>query len=371
MYPVTAAVILALTFYLIFPFLGALSTRKRWRTFRRRIIASSYVTVYPEKPRGPGGAADPDDGVYRFFGELEALEDRDTIWLSDGSHRVRVDLSDIRIFVLPAHNLEDRDPMADNSPTVTRWKNLGSLPEGTEFFVFGRLDAGTLVPAFRDADDCPLLVVIHDMPREMFLSRAIRTGRQRNEFWNSISPYSLLSGVMVQLLLILSLLQRDANSTLLFIMVPLALLPGIILAPPGVFLYFLYRNAWRRGRKYREERDLLRLPFRYRDNILPDGGRYLPQNSEGLPADFLDDGDLRFRHVMAEDPSETEIWSYHAHGSDDPFAEQVYIKGDPARLAEISQHRAVLLEYRSLFFFALGVGVNVLIIEFLMLLLWF
>jgi hypothetical protein len=365
MYPVVPAITLALLFYMILPFIGALVTRKRWRSFRNQITESSFVPIYPGQSDSAGAC------LYRFFGEMEAVEEQDIVWLSDGNHRVRVDLSSVRIFMLPGHNLEDQEPAADNSPTLTRWKNLGSLPEGTEFFIYGCVDDSTLVPVFRQTDAHPLLVVIHDMPRGMFLSRAIRTGRQRNEFWNSISPFSFLSGVMVQALIILSLLQQDADSTLLFILVPLAVLPGIILAPPGVFFYFLYRQSWRRGRKYREDRDLLRLPLRYPDNFLPDGGKYLHQVFDGLPEEFLLDGDLRIRHVMASEQNSQKIWSYHAHNSDDPFAEQIYIKGDPEELARISQNKAVFLEYLGIGYFVLGTGVNVVIIQLLMLVFWF
>jgi len=284
---------------------------------------------------------------------------------------VRADLSKVPVFILPGRIGQDSDPSAENSPAITRWKRLGSLPEGTEFFIYGQLSSESLVPIFRSVSRMPLLVIIHDTDRELFLSRAIRTGRQRNEYWNSISPFSFLSGVMLELLLILTLLQNSSGSLLLFVLVPLALLPGLILAPPGIFLYFLYRNYWRLGRKYREERDLLRLPLRYPDNNLPDGGKYISQALEGFPEEFIHDGDIRIRHVMAASDHTGHIWSYHAYQSSDPFAEHIYIRGNPELLAAESQHKAVFLEYLSLGFFFAGLAVNILMVELLLLMFWF
>ncbi len=382
MFPLVPAIAAAVLFYIILPTLGAFIARRRWRSFRQRIVDSSYLPLYPQRigRKTPGDTPQPASGEpeasYRFFGILEAVEDSDIIWLSDGTHRIRVDLSSSEIYILPGHKLTDPNPSADHSPRITRWKNLGSLPEGTEFFVTGEMKRDTLVPMFVKSEKQELLVVIHDMPREQFLARAIQTGRQRNEFWNELTPFSFLSGLMAELILILSLLQANPGSLLLLALVPLALIPVMILAPPGIFLYFLYRSAWKKARKYREERDLLRLPLRYRrgeaaQGDLPDGGSYTLRLEEGLPEDLRNDGEMRIRHAMAVDPTESLVWYFSSPDSSDPFAERIYIKGDPSELARESQKRAVQLEYMSVLYFSAGLLINGLLLFALLLMWWF
>lgn len=374
---VIQAFVVAFLFYILLPLIGAYATRRRWRVFRQRILDASSAPIYPQMKRAStekDASPRPDSGdveVYRYFGDLEAVEDSDIIWLSDGRHRVKVDVKHISLFVLPGVNSDDFDVANERSPAITKWKDMGSLPEGTQFFVYGVLARDTLVPMFRSSADHPLMVIIHDVKPGQFLSRAIRTGRQRNEYWNSISPLSFLSGVMAQMIFIIRLLQQNPDSLMLLLHIPLALLPGIILMPPGIFLYFLYRKLWRKGRAYRQERDLLRLPMRYPDHMLPDGGSYLPQVLDGIPEYLMKDDSMEYRACMAEHHSSTTIWSYHPHHSNDPFAEHIFVKGNPAELAKISQLRAGRLEFFSLCIFFAGMALNLVLLEMLMLLFWF
>ncbi len=308
---------------------------------------------------------------FRFFGDIEALEEDDVIWLSDGHHRIRVRIGSNPVYVLPGHGAQDGNSGQERAASYTKWKNLASLPQGTGFFVTGWLNTSTLVPIFEAKEGSPLTVVIHDVDPGEVLSRAIGTGRQRNEFWNSMSPYAFLSGVLFQLFLLLGLVQRDPNSLMMLLLVPMALLPALILAPPGIFFYFLYRNNWSLGRQYRAERDLLILPLRYPDKRLPDGGKYFGQKLEGLPEELLMDGSVSFRHVRMEGSGKTTIWSYGPHNSSDPFAEQLYIKGNPRELSHKSHRRAVYLECMSIGSFLGGLILNLIIVDFVILLFWF
>lgn len=355
------AVLIALIFFGILPFLGAIYTRTRWRRFRKSLIEASMVPVYPANSSG--------NQARRFFGSLDAIEDENIIWLSDGRHRVRVDLSTQHIFVLPGHDLNSEVlQRSDASPAYTRWKNLSSLPEGTRFFIYGMVDNSSLVPLFYSDPLCRMLVIVHDVESEQVLSRSIQTGRQRNEFWNSITPFSLLSGVMLELLLLLQVLQQSGEDFSMIFLVPLALLPGLILAPPGIFLYFLYRSQWRQGRNYRSQRDLLRLPLRYPGGVLPDGGSYEREICSPHRHEILNDPRFSLRNSVIQGGDQERLWCFYPRESNDPFAERVAIQGDPEVLAEQCHRKAVVHELLALVYFGLGVVINFFLVVILFLL---
>lgn len=359
-----SAMLIALVFFGILPFLGAFHTRSRWRRFRQSVIESSSVPVYPANGR--------DSRTRRFFGSLDAIEDENIIWLSDGKHRVRVDLSTPHIFVLPGHDLNTEDlQRSDASPVYTTWKNLSSLPEGTRFFVYGTVDESSLVPLFHPDPECRMLVIVHDVDTEQVLSRSIQTGRQRNEFWNSITPFSMLSGVMLELMLLLRVLQQNADDFRLMFLVPLALLPGLILAPPGIFFYFLYRNQWRVGRNFRSQRDLLRLPLRYPEGMLPDGSRYVKTICSAERREMVNDPRFRLGNSIFRGGDEERLWCFYPEDSNDPFAEWLAIQGDPEVLADQCHRKALFHEWAALFFFALGMALNFSLVVLMFLLFFY
>ena len=345
-------------FYLVLPCLGGFFVFRRWRQFNKTIIDASYLPIYPAE----------NQSRCRFFGELEAIEEKNIIWLNDGKRRVRVNLKSCPIYILPGENLRNNDKM--NVARYTRWQNLSSFSEGTKFFVAGYLDTDARIPAFGEQRDNSLTVVIHDAKPEMFLSRAIGTGRQRNVYWNSITAPSLLLGMFSEFILLLSAIQVNINSNLFQSLATFALLPGLILAPPGIFFFFLYRNYRRRGRRYFMESDLLSLPLRYADNGLPDGGSYSGREVEEMPEQLSQEEVVQLRRAMVARAGE-KGWLFSAENSTDPFAERVYINGQPQILAKKSRKQAVLSHCFALLFFAAGLLINVVLVNVVLLLFWF
>ena len=347
---VLIGIVFAFLFYLLIPSIVAFLVSRRWHKFRRNLIASSYLPVYPAEKHGGGS--------YRFFGKLDAIEGKDVIWLNAGNRQLRVNLKLCPLYILPGKTVVGGKK--EKLPQFTRWKNLSTLPEGMSFFVAGYLNTESQVPVFESHQDEPLLVVMHDNEPDRFLSQALKTGRQRNAYWNGVSPFSFLLGAFIELLLqILAIQSGNINQVLLLF--PLALFPGIILSPPGIFFYFRYRYYWQLGYRYLAEADLLRLPLRYPENRLPDGDSYRGRRVEKIPELSLADK-FQVRRAMAEVEG-GPMWCYAPEKSSDPFAEHIYINGDPQVLAEKSGRRARAFQVVALLFFVMGSLANVFLID--------
>lgn len=378
---------LVVLFYLLIPGVGAFNVRARWRRFRRQVLASSAFRIaeyeqFREATARPDGT---DLGRFRFFGALEAIQGDDTIWLKNGNVTVAVEMTDVRVCMLYPDGENGRPLWVENptphfpdlTPLVTPWSRMGSLPEGTRFYVGGSMEVQRGLPTFRPAAGAPLVVVIYDGNDETLLARCIWSGRQRNEYWNQFTPASLLAGAFSLLILSYLYLRSPLLRLPVLFSLTLSAVPLMPLLPPGVILFFLYRYWWRRGRYFRAQRDLVRLPLRYfTDELvpgtaaLPDGTRY---RCELVPVDTLaseENRPLLIREVPGFQAQRNEgrvylfgVESDREAGArvvrpSDPMAEHVAYRDPPALLAEACDRQARHLELRSAFAFVVGLLVN-------------
>lgn len=201
------------------------------------------------------------------MGELEALEGNNLIWVR-GPHNKMITVEMRKgpvYFMPPLQSLEKLYPhllpvpLPASSLEKVSWDDVFSLPEGTKMYISGNLYYEDGRYTFRSTKDIPLLVLIYNGDPLHLVSRAIWCGRQNNEFWNSLTPWSFLSGTLLLLTLSVYLLQNSANYLLQFFSISMALLPAMLFLPPGVLLFNLYRNFWDSARRYRAERDLMKI----------------------------------------------------------------------------------------------------------------
>lgn len=258
--PLVVTVGLAATFYVIIPGAGAFLVRRRWRRFREALLSSQAAPAlhYGVSP------AKGQSSRYRFFGKLEAIQADHTIWIGDRTLSVMVNLEGVPVFVMPRTHLEDGAP-SDETPRVFYWKELSALAEGTKVFVGGSLvdDRGTL--RFERGPVGVPLVLIFDGPPEALFSRAMWAGRQRNEYWNHLTPISLIAGFVAELLWAVTLSGQSRLQTVVALV--MALIPLLPLFPPGVLGFYWYRRLWRRARKIRAHRDLALLRRNVNDGV--------------------------------------------------------------------------------------------------------
>ena len=401
---------IATLFYAAFPAIGAFLVRGQWRTFRKIVTAASrYPTATPSVI---GREHTAPVGTFRFFGTLEAIQGDDRIWITNGRFSVAADLRGVRVYVIPegeedgrkspedvgAESAEDRGAESSGELRSVPWSRIFSLPEGTPIFVGGALFAEEGRGVFRNNRRPPLLVVIHDCPRESIVNRAIGSGRQRNEYMNPFTLPSVAIGALSLIVLAFSLLSAPALRIIALVAMTAGLAPISPFLPPGFPLYFAYRSNWKKARLMRAQRDIVRLPLRYfpsapfsargrRATLLPDMEPYLMvrgtlegdgsavMRSEGalipLPPDIarlqLDlPASKRGRRQWQTNGECVAFAAYREDGEsirlqkpDDPMAEQVLVPGDPETISRLSERTARRYTLISGVFISLGLLVNV------------
>lgn len=373
-----AIVTIVVTFYLLIPGIGAFAVRARWRSFRRRMIEASlrptagYVQLRVDE-QGSGYL-----GVYRCFATLEAIQGDDTLWIRDGRVSFAVSVADVPVYMLPSSLVRpataaDGLALPDEAPSVVPWAKVGSLPEGTRMFVCGPLYVSKSKAVFRSDGAARLTVVIYDGPEQTVLQRSIWSGRQRNEYWNPLTPVSLAGGSLSLIILASVYIASPWLRSAAIVAVLGSMIPVLSLGPPGVLLFFLYRRLWQRARFLRAERDLVRLPSRFRYDgdgraQLPDGERYVrcAVAPDERPRLMQRGAQYRSAGVVKHPPP--ELICFGALSDDeqpgrpqDPLAEFVLVPGDPERIAHTCQRKARMLEAFSLAAFAVGLLANLYI----------
>lgn len=373
---------IVLLFYVLIPGIGAFAARARWRSFRRRIIDASlrptagYVQLRADEA-GSGYL-----GVFRCFASLEAIQGDDTVWIRDGRVSFAVRMTDVSVYMLPSGlyppgGQPGSIELSDEMPAIVPWAKVGSLPEGTRLFVCGPLYISESKAVFRSDAAADLTVVIYDGDERTLLQRSIWSGRQRNEYWNRLTPLSLACGSLSLIVLASVHIASPWLRSTAILAVAGSLVPVLPLGPPGVALFFVYRRLWQQARYLRAERDLLRLPVRFHDAAadtaprhdqpirLPDGELYARKAVAAEDQARLLEQGARLRAVsVLKQPGEDAVCfcalsdSGEPKQPDDPLAEFVLVPGDPNSIAKKCQRKAQLLETVSLAAFAAGLLMN-------------
>ena len=328
-----------------------------------------------------------------MFGQLEAIQGENRIWINTGSFTVEVDLQSAKLYFLPSFSTKAQtlpverleEVIPDEQPALVSWDQVFSLPAGTQLFIAGPLYSVEDRAVFRSQVKDPLLVVLYDGEQRTIVQRAIWGGRQRNEYWNQFTLVSLLTGSFCMLLLAYIFMRTTPSGWPPLFALSLAFFPISGLLPPGFILYYLYRFFWKRARLLRAQRDLLRLPLRYykdsegmnRETVitLPTGEAYLCTQD----ANLLIKGELKVRGGSIPFIERGKIEEYLLFGAykekedqrwveapQDPMAELVLVMGNPAMLAESCNRRAHLFEQLSAVCAFSALALNL----FLLLLVW-
>ncbi len=259
----TPAVLIALIAYVLVPGLGAVLVRRQWRVFRTTLSRS---VLWPQVSYRLIRSLTVGTGVpARVHGTIDSLAAGDRLWIRSGDTLVSVDMSGTDIYLL--ESTEDGTSLiagARRAPTdpprILPWSRLGTVLEGTPVFAAGILTLDGTDAVISGADKGQPLCVIYDGDDRSLLRRGVWNGRQHNEYWNGLTPGSLAVGAAALLTLVLTGLGRSGDPVPTLVTVALALGPVLPLAPPGLAAFLMYEGLWRRGRRLRAERDLIRLP---------------------------------------------------------------------------------------------------------------
>lgn len=308
--------------------------------------------------------------------------------------RIPVVIEDTDIAVLSGHPLADGSPEEGSAPKSMSWSSISSLAEGSLFFVFGTLSIqknGRL--CFKNTPDNPMTVVLFEEEPQNFLYWSVWSARQRNEFWNKMTPASLLVGALLYLLLSLSLSGLQIQRFWLAVSLSGSLVPILPLFPPGLIFYFLYRRYWNQGRLLRAERDVIALPVvtfypdfqtgsRGLRGMLESAGdddffrqltgqgrmyRVRRITQEELPGLVEQGYQVRQSSIVVPESGGEDYWGLvfeprdedlRGHRHSDPMVERVCIPGKPLALLQGCQVAAERKETLGILYFLIGLALN-------------
>lgn len=375
-----AILFVAVVFYVIIPGVGAFGVRRRWRMFRRRISQATLrpPVTYASVRTGSRNSASLSYAA-RFLGTLESIQGENIAWVRGAELTIAVDMSSSDVFLLP--QAEDHGP--GSPPLRTSWSRVGSLPEGLKVLVSGRLDTTGAHPLMRAENGEPVVAVFYDGPDTSLIRRCIWSGRQLNEYWNSVTPAGLAGGTLALIVLAYFLLREPLAIGYARLAVALASVPVLPLLPPGVAMFYLYRRTWRRGRTLRAHRDVLRLPLRYFTAAelctrLPAGESYCLARVDREVIEAASAPRLTVLEPPPEvvrspgDPQTVPREQYTVFGTprgeilpgppEDPLAEWIAVRGDPLAASERCQRIARRFEVGSLVILGAGMAVNLFLV---------
>ncbi|MDA8411462.1 MAG: hypothetical protein M0001_13875 [Treponema sp.] len=342
--PFYVALGVAILFYVLLPVLGGYLARNQWRRFRERLLELALSPRLRQETWAKAAKGEGFPGAFRFHGEIEAMQGEDRIWVRGEDITAVVDLGTSWFHLLPDEGdgeaLEGRYSLVERM----RWQRVRVFPESAKVFVGGAVRVEEGVPVFFNDTREPLIVVSYGGNESNLLARLIAGGRVRNEYWNPLSRTSLALGMGL-----LGIFFAFAGShwlpTILFLSVLVSLAPVLTLLPPGLFLFFLYRNYWHRSLDERVTRDLCRLPLRFlrrgdgspvtkvEDADLPEGGTYRVRVGNSPPPEVP---------TFVAGSGDAGPWTiFTPENSEDPEIQRVAVAGDPVILARRSERRAL------------------------------
>jgi hypothetical protein len=323
------------------------------------------------------------EGEYRFIGGFESVTG-DTLWIRSDTLTIPVVLSGAGTYLLPMQEgggLSESYEPGEETPERIRWDRVSSLTEGAKVFVGGclRVHDGRL--SFVSAKEQPLLVIFYDGADRSLTGRAIRAGRHKNEYWNTITPYAFIIGALSEILIAASFLNRPAFRLTVITSFIAVFTPLFPLIPPGVLFTVLYHRFWRRARVCRAYRDLARLPLRYLpsgegSSLLPDGEKYSMVCKESLSAEELERIPLLIPPEEKRKGDRWYIYGVLGEGTegevavpDDPFATYGALPGKPEVLIRRFKNRAYMLEVIAWILLLTGISLNIFFIRMIIFLL--
>lgn len=368
--------LLAAVFYLFIPGIGAFHIRGTWRKFRVLLIQSARTPslTYKAVRSLEKTYEREDERGFRFFCRLQALQGNSIAWVTDEHVTVMADLENVYIYLLSFHTpLSDKiwEKYPAEPPRRVLWEKISSLPEYTKIFISGRLhrENGRLI--FKDSPEHPLLVIIYEGDERDLLIRGVWSGRQKNEYWNSLTPGALSLGAFSLFVYFYILLRFPSLLFPAILALTLAVFPLTPFLPPGVLGFYYYRQFWKQGRVLRAQRDLIRMPMVFfrdtadssnqRSALLPNGENY---EMRALPNEYLSSLN-QFHKIVPRLPlSKSKQWHVFCSGQADrirpldPMAEALLVPGEPYSVARNCEKQAVKYEVSGLLIMAAGVGVT-------------
>jgi len=175
---------------------------------------------------------------------------------------ISVSLKNAITYLLPAYqgdSAEDAPDIDEEAPSKIRWGKVSMLTEGAKVFVGGSLVYQDERWQFVSTKKNPLIVFFYDGPDHLFTTRVIQSCRQQWEYWNTITPYSLIIGALCLILVAFSFLHRPIFRPTVILSFVSLFIPLYPFIPPGLLFTVFCRRLALKSRIYKANSDLARL----------------------------------------------------------------------------------------------------------------
>ena len=233
--------------------IGGLIERYRWHIFRKRfdelrmrpMLDYNHYRQQQEEGRAEGNVP----SSFRFVGGFESVTDRQTLWIRSDDLTIPVSLKDAQTYLLPLQKKEGSpeilDP-GDDAPEKIRWERVSSLTEGAKVFIGGLLACRNGQWSFESTKAHPLMVIFFDGDDQHLASMVKRAGRHRSDYWNFITPFSLVLGALSQIFIAVLFIPRPAFRLTVIVSFIALFIPLYPIIPPGLLFSMIFRRlTWK------------------------------------------------------------------------------------------------------------------------------
>ncbi|MDR2783351.1 MAG: hypothetical protein LBB48_05860 [Treponema sp.] len=215
--------------YGVLPLAGVCIRRRHKKVFRQRFKEVLRKPLLDYETWRLLERRDGQDEQYRLSGKIESTSEK-TLWVKSDSLLIPVELRNARFFFI-------------NNSSLQRivWHRLPGFFEDTKIFVAGELVQLEGRRIFASTKKTPLIAVLYDTEEENLVPRIIGASRNKNDYWNAITPYSILIGAFSLIVTTVSFLRHPAfwlTVITAFIAVFIPLFPFF---PPGILFTALSR----------------------------------------------------------------------------------------------------------------------------------
>ena len=223
--------------------------RYKWRRFRKRY---NELRLCPLLDYRQYRQLKNDSSFFYFTGGIESLTDGKILWIRGNDCTLSVSLEKTQCWLLP---MNEGEPVPD-PPEQIRWNRVSTLTKGVKVFIGGRLKLQDNKLNFENTKKNPLMVIFYNCPEEELTNELILAARTHNEYWNTITPVSIVIGALSLIYIAASLLSRPAFRFQVIAALVAVFVPILPVIPPGLLFTAAFRRLTWYARKLRAYRDL-------------------------------------------------------------------------------------------------------------------
>jgi len=194
---------------------------------------------------------DSANSVFRFTGEIESITDAHTLWVKGDDLTIPVSLDKTKCHLLPIS-----EGAVPEAPEQIRWNHVSTLTEGAKVFIGVEVKKQNNRFSFCPAKENPLMVIFYNCADDELPVQIISGARTRNDYWNSLTPISLVIGALSLIYIAASFLGRTAYFLTVISAIVAVFIPILPVFPPGLLLTALHRRLLLQVRQLKANCDL-------------------------------------------------------------------------------------------------------------------